>query len=218
MRIHLLGYSESTLSRIMAILQATHCDEEIVIVQNMQLPQKIPFCPPGMSYKKFSFDQWLPASQKQNCLLAVMKPESKKLVFDFFQKHCGVHRSNYTSIQYPSAVIDSTVTMSNSCIIEPLSVIASFAKLGFAVYVNRGCTIGHHTVLEDFVSINPGVHIAGHCSIGEGSQIGIGSVVFDHVSIGANTIIGGGSVVVKNIPDNVIAWGNPCKVIKEIEK
>jgi len=218
MSIHLLGYSESTLSRIMAILQAYNCNEEIVIVQNLQIPEEIPFCPPGMSYKKIFFNEWELHSQKENCLLAVMKPASKKIVFDFFQKHCGLHRNNYTSIQHPSAVIDSTVAIGNACIIEPMTVIASFAKLDFGVYINRGCTIGHHTVLEDFVSINPGVHIAGHCHIGEGSQIGIGSVVFDQVTIGANTIIGGGSVVVKNIPDNVIAWGNPCKVIKEIEK
>ena len=37
------------------------------------------------------------------------------------------------------------------------------------------------------------------------------------VTIGNNVVIGGGSVVVKDIPDNSIAVGNPCKVIKKIE-
>lgn len=218
MSIHLLGYSESTLSRIMAILQAGNWKDDIVIVPNIEVREEIPFCPPGMNFKKVSCDQWKPSLKEENCLLAIMKPVSKKIVFDFFQQQCGVNQNNYLSIQHPTAVIDSTVSLKNACIIEPMSVIASFAKLGFGVYINRGCTIGHHTVLDDFVSINPGVHVAGHCTIGKGTQIGIGSVVFDHVHIGANSIIGGGSVVTKNIPDNVIAWGNPCTVIKQIEK
>jgi sugar O-acyltransferase (sialic acid O-acetyltransferase NeuD family) len=218
MSIHLLGYSESTLSRIMAILKASNCDEDIVIVQNMEVPEEVAFCPPGMKYKKIFYNQWQPDLQKDKYMLAVMKPASKKIVFDFFQQHCGLNQSGYKSIQHPTAIIDSTVTIGNGCVVEPISVIASFARLGFGVYVNRGCTIGHHTVLEDFVSINPGVHVAGHCIVGEGVQIGIGTVVFDHIRIGANSIIGGGSVVTKNIPDNVIAWGNPCKVIKQIER
>ena len=36
------------------------------------------------------------------------------------------------------------------------------------------------------------------------------------VTIGNNVVIGGGSVVTKDIPDNMIAVGNPCKVIREI--
>ena len=35
------------------------------------------------------------------------------------------------------------------------------------------------------------------------------------VTIGNNVVIGAGSVVAKNIPDNVIAYGNPCQVVKE---
>ena len=38
------------------------------------------------------------------------------------------------------------------------------------------------------------------------------------VTIGENTVIGAGSVVTKNIPANVVAYGNPCKVIREINE
>ena len=47
--------------------------------------------------------------------------------------------------------------------------------------------------------------------------IGGGVKVMPGVTIGNNVVIGGGSVVVKDIPDNSIAVGNPCKVIKKIE-
>ena len=48
--------------------------------------------------------------------------------------------------------------------------------------------------------------------------IGTDVIILKGVSIGKNTIIGAGSVVTKDIPANVIACGNPCKVIKDIEK
>jgi len=46
--------------------------------------------------------------------------------------------------------------------------------------------------------------------------LGVNSVVLKGVTIGANTVIGANSVVTKNIPANVIAGGNPCKVIREL--
>lgn len=48
--------------------------------------------------------------------------------------------------------------------------------------------------------------------------LGINSSVLKGVTIGKNSVIGAGSVVTKSIPANVIAAGNPCKVIKEINK
>lgn len=216
MNIHLLGYSESTISRILSILAITGYNKDITIVQNLKLDADIPFCPPEVSCRKVFYEEWQMNPEQDRCILAVMKPVSKKKVFDFFHQQFGTEISQFITIAHPSAVIDSTARISNGCIIEPMAVIASFARLEFGVYVNRGCTLGHHTVLEEFVSINPGVHVAGHCKIGRGSQIGIGAVVFDHVSIGSNSIIGGGSVVTKDIPSNVVAWGSPCKVIKKI--
>lgn len=51
--------------------------------------------------------------------------------------------------------------------------------------------------------------------IGDNVWIGGGSVILPGVKIGNNVVIGAGSVVTKDIPDNVVAFGNPCKVIKE---
>lgn len=51
--------------------------------------------------------------------------------------------------------------------------------------------------------------------IGNNVFIGYGSVVLKGVTIGDNSVIGANSVVTKNIPANVIAGGNPCRVIKE---
>ena len=52
--------------------------------------------------------------------------------------------------------------------------------------------------------------------IGNNVWIGAGAVILPGVTIGDNTVIGAGSIVTKNIPENVIAVGNPCRVLREI--
>ena len=46
--------------------------------------------------------------------------------------------------------------------------------------------------------------------------IGMNTIILKGVTIGENTVVGAGSIVTKNIPSNVIAAGNPCKVVREI--
>ena len=53
-------------------------------------------------------------------------------------------------------------------------------------------------------------------TIGNNVWIGAGSVILPGVTIGENTVIGAGSVVTKDIPANVVAVGNPCRVMREI--
>lgn len=57
---------------------------------------------------------------------------------------------------------------------------------------------------------NKPVHIC------ENVWIGAGTVIVPGVTIGKNSVIGAGSVVTKDIPENVVAVGNPCRVLREI--
>lgn len=51
--------------------------------------------------------------------------------------------------------------------------------------------------------------------IGDNVWIGGGAIILPGVTIGNNVVIGAGSIVTKDIPDNTIAYGNPCRVVKE---
>jgi len=57
--------------------------------------------------------------------------------------------------------------------------------------------------------------ICSHVKIGNGAFIGAGTTIIDHVTIGENSVIGAGSVVVKDIGANVVAFGNPAKIIRK---
>ena len=103
-------------------------------------------------------------------------------------------------------------------------------------YCNAGCVIldPAPVFIGDYVKFGPGVHIytathpvdpderaafiefAKPVRIGDKVWVGGNVTICPGVEIGENTVIGAGSVVTKNIPANVIAAGNPCRVIKHI--
>lgn len=63
---------------------------------------------------------------------------------------------------------------------------------------------------------NTGLEFGKSVKIGDNVWIGGSTVINPGVTIGNNVVIGSGSVVTKDIPDNVIAVGNPCRVLREI--
>lgn len=54
--------------------------------------------------------------------------------------------------------------------------------------------------------------------IGQNCWIGAGVVIVPGITIGDNVVIGAGSVVTKDLPSNVIAAGNPCKILREVNE
>ncbi len=65
---------------------------------------------------------------------------------------------------------------------------------------------------EKMYQYNMPVHIGRNC------WIGAGAVIMPGVTIGEDTVIGAGSVVVKDIPAGVVAVGNPCRIMREINE
>ena len=108
---------------------------------------------------------------------------------------------------------------------------------GSFIYANFNLTLvdDGHIYVGDHVMIGPNVTIAtaNHplepelrakglqynrdVIIGENAWIGAGVIIVPGVTIGRNAVIGAGSVVTKDIPDNVLAVGNPCRVLREID-
>lgn len=88
--------------------------------------------------------------------------------------------------------------------------------IGKNVFVGPNCgfyTAGHPI---DYERRNKYLEYAYPIKIGDNVWIGGGVHIMPGVTIGSNVVIGGGSVVVHDIPDNSIAVGNPCRVIKKI--
>ena len=123
------------------------------------------------------------------------------------------------------------------CIVAPF-----WCDYGYNIEIGENFFANHNTVILDgakvkfgnnvFVAPNCGFHTAGHpidaerrnqgleyaypITVGDNVWIGAGVQVMPGVTIGSNVVIGGGSVVVKDIPSNVVAVGNPCRVVRQI--
>ncbi|MGL5280760.1 MAG: sugar O-acetyltransferase [Plesiomonas shigelloides] len=126
------------------------------------------------------------------------------------------------------------------CYIEP-PLRANWGRhthLGHHVYANFNLTLvdDTHIYIGDHVMIGPNVTLAtaGHpidpeyrkrlaqfnlpVRIGNNVWIGAGCVVLPGVTIGENSVIGAGSIVTRDIPANVVAFGNPCAVVRPISE
>lgn len=97
-------------------------------------------------------------------------------------------------------------------------VILDCAKVKFGDNVFIGPNCGFYTASHplDAKQRNEGLESAHPITVGDNVWFGGNVVVLPGVSIGNNAVIGAGSVVTKDIPNNVVAVGNPCRIIKEI--
>lgn len=118
------------------------------------------------------------------------------------------------SIIDSSAIIAKDVVISEGTFVGKRVVINSGSEIGPCAILNTGSIIEHDNTIGEFVHVSPGATICGQVSIGNGAHIGAGSVIRQGISIGAGALIGAGSVVVKDIPKNVKAYGNPCRVVE----
>lgn len=87
--------------------------------------------------------------------------------------------------------------------------------IGDNVIIGSQCLVGHDAQIASNVIMKPCSSIHGYAELGEDCEIGAKAVVFNRVKVGARALIGGGSVVTEDVPPNVVAYGNPCRVIRQ---
>lgn len=123
--------------------------------------------------------------------------------------------NTYLTAIHPSSIICGNVPVGEGTVIAHGAIVQSDARIGRHCILNTKSSVGHDVIINDYVHVASGATVCGGCEIGECTWIGAGSVVKQGIHIGKNCMIGAGSVVVKDIPDNVVAFGNPCRIIKE---
>ena len=120
----------------------------------------------------------------------------------------------FPTICDPDAMVAEGVQLGAGCFVGRGAIINVDARIGAQVIVNTAAIVEHDCEIADGVHLAPRACLAGHVSVGLATFVGAGSVVRDRKKIGARCVIGAGSVVVRDIPDDVMAYGCPARVEK----
>ena len=147
-----------------------------------------------------------------------IKPSNREAQIQILKKLLGKTKENFRIEQpfmcdygYNIEIGENFYSNHNLIILDGNKVI-----FGDNVFIAPNCsfyTAGHPLEVE---LRNKGLEYAKPIKVGNNVWIGGNVIVLPGVTIGDNTVIGAGSVVTKDIPSNVVAVGNPCRVIKQL--
>jgi sugar O-acyltransferase (sialic acid O-acetyltransferase NeuD family) len=148
-------------------------------------------------------------------LITIGDNYSRKFVRDFIISI--VPQFNFINAIHPNVSIGRNVklgkgvVMMAGVIVNPDSIVGDFCIL------NTGAQLEHNCTMEEFALLSAGSITGGKVRIGKYSAITLGVTIIDRINIGENTVVGSGSLVLNDLPDNVLAYGNPAKIIRTRE-
>lgn len=143
-------------------------------------------------------------------VLAVGDNAARRDVFE----RCSRAGIPLATIVHRGATVSPSARLGRGVVVLAGAAINADAEIGADAIVNTAASVDHDAVLEDHVHISPGAHLGGGVRIGEGSHVGIGASVRNNVAIGRWSVIGAGSAVVGDIPDRVVAYGVPARIVR----
>lgn len=115
---------------------------------------------------------------------------------------------------HPSVIIGKNVDLGFGVVMMAGVIVNPLAKIGNFTFFATGCQVEHDCIIEDYASVSAGSVMGGYVTIGKFSAITLGVTILDRLKIGENSVIGSGSLVLKDIPDNVLAHGNPINKVR----
>lgn len=200
-------------ARVLADL-LTLSDSRIIALFDNDRSVAAPF-PVPMFHGSEGFCLWLAASDPTRYSGAVAiggaRGRDRRLHLALFQD-CGL---SIPALIHPHASVAESAQIGAGSQVLALAAITAGARVDGGVIVNTRASVDHECTLAAGVHIGPGATLCGLVQVGEDSLVGAGAVVLPRIRIGARVVVGAGAVVTRNLPDGVIAVGNPARVVGE---
>lgn len=189
----LIGYGGFSREIMADIGREIRCfvDDEYVII--------------GKTNKLSNFD-----SKKHEALIAIGDPNIRKKLVDklpsdtIFWNHISKH----------AIIMDPLISFGVGNVICAGVIITTNVSIGNHVHLNLSTTVGHDSVVGNYVTTAPNVSISGNVSISDGVYIGTNSVIREKINICSNVVLGLNCGVTKNIDESGTYVGTPSIKIK----
>lgn len=127
-------------------------------------------------------------------------------------------RARFPSLVHQSSIVGFAAKVGDGTVVMPLVNIGPNSAVGRCCIVNTGALLDHDCTMADFSSLAPGVVCGGSVSIGIRSAISIGTSIMPGVKVGMDVVVGANSYVNKQVDDRLVAYGSPCKAVRERRK
>lgn len=114
---------------------------------------------------------------------------------------------------HPFTSIAPTSVIGDGSMISAGSIVLPRAVIGRGVLLNTKSSVDHDSVVGDYAHVSAGATIGANVRIGEEAFVALGASITSGRTVGARTTIGAGAVVVRDLPDDVVAWGVPARII-----
>ena len=133
------------------------------------------------------------------------------------QYQTNLPKAKFPCLIHKSSIVGLNSDISEGSIIMPQTNIGPNSCVGKFCIINTSSTIDHDCIMHDFSSIAPGVATGGNITLGVRSTVSIGATVKHGICIGHDVVVGANSYVNKNLDNNIVASGIPCKKIRDRE-
>lgn len=121
------------------------------------------------------------------------------------------------SLIHPKSHVSDTAVIGENSQICAFAFVGADALVGDACIINTKASIDHESIIGNGVHLAPGATLCGCVKVGNLVFIGASAIILPNLSIGENSIIGAGSIVTRDVPKNVLVYGNPAKIIRKLE-
>jgi sugar O-acyltransferase (sialic acid O-acetyltransferase NeuD family) len=116
---------------------------------------------------------------------------------------------------HPSCQLARRVTLGCGIVLMAGSIVMPNCVIDDGAFVGTKASLDHDSHLGKFASLGPGVTTGGNVSIGSYTAAALGVSIIHGICIGQQSIIGAGATVLQNIPEGVVAYGTPARIVRK---
>lgn len=146
-------------------------------------------------------------------VIGIGEPSTRAAIFEKVKQE----KTRLTTIIHPGVYIDDTTNVGEGTVICEGAYVSCNGSIGCNAYIQPHAVLGHDLFLGDHSVIGGNSHIGGANHIGERTYIGFLAGTKEGLTIGNDVICSAGAIVFRDLPDAVIAVGNPARIMKKNE-